>query len=86
MSTESHLAAAALDTPHGARELPPDEAVARLRDFLVSISSHVPNSARLADASGALNSLIQALEANKSASNDDWQNAIETMLSLANDG
>jgi hypothetical protein len=86
MSTESELAAAALDTLHGARELPPDKAVARLRDFLDSISSHVPNSARLADASGALNSLIQALEADKSASNDDWQNAIETMLSLANEG
>ena len=38
------------------------------------------------DASGALNNLLQALEANKSASNDDWQNAIETMLSLANEG
>ena len=63
MSTESQLASAALDTLHGARGLPPDEAVARLRDFLDSISSHVPNSARLADASGALNNLIQALEA-----------------------
>jgi hypothetical protein len=86
VSTESQLAKAALDTLHGARGLPAEEAVARLRDFLVSISSHVPNSPRLADASGALNSLIQTLETTGSASNDDWQEAIETMLSLANEG
>jgi hypothetical protein len=85
MSTESQLATAALDTLQGARALPPEEAVGRLRDFFDSISSHVPNSPRLADASVALNSLIQTLETTGSASNDDWQEAIETMRSLANE-
>jgi hypothetical protein len=85
MSTESQLASAALDTLHGARELPPIEAVAELRDFLNSIGSPLPDSARLADASAALKGLIEKLEQGDSASNDDWQEAIETMLSLANE-
>jgi hypothetical protein len=34
MSIESQLATAALDTLHGAREMPPDKAAAELRDFL----------------------------------------------------
>jgi hypothetical protein len=85
MSTESQLASAALDTLHGARELPPDEATAKLRDFLNSISSPLANSARLADASVALKALVEKLEQGGSASNDDWQEAIETMLSLANE-
>jgi hypothetical protein len=85
MSTESQLAVAALDTLHGARELPSDEAAAKLRDFLNSISSPLANSARLANASAALKALIEKLEQGCSASNDDWQEAIETMLSLANE-
>jgi hypothetical protein len=62
MSTESQLAAAALDTLHGARGLPPEKAASELRDFLMSLGSPIPNSARLADASDALNRLIQKLE------------------------
>jgi hypothetical protein len=85
MSTESQLAAAALDTLHGARELPAAEGAAKLRDFLNSINSHIPDSPRVSEASGALNSLVTNLEAQGSASDDDWQSAIETMLSLAND-
>ena len=85
MSTESHLAVSALDTLHGARELPPQVAAAKLREFLHSISSPLANSARLADASAALKALIDKLEQGRSASNDDWQEAIETMLSLANE-
>src|SRR6478752_299329 len=54
MSTESQLAAAALDTLHGARELPAPEAAAKLRDFLNSISSPIPDSSRVAHASRAL--------------------------------
>ena len=34
MSLDGQLAAAALDTLHGARALPADEAAAKLRDFL----------------------------------------------------
>jgi hypothetical protein len=79
MSTESQLAAAALDTLHGARELPAGDAAAKLRDFLNSISSHIPDSTRLSEASGALNVLVNNLEGQKSASDDIWQSAIETM-------
>jgi hypothetical protein len=85
VSTESELAAAALDMLRGARGLPPKEAAALLRDFLNSISSPTPGSDQGAKASGALENLIDKLEADGSASDDDWQSAIETMLSLANE-
>ena len=85
MSTESQLAAAALDTLHGARGLPAAEAASMLRDFLNSISSPIPDSDRLAEASVTLMKLVDRLEAQGSASDDDWQSAIETMLSLANE-
>ena len=84
MSVESELATAALDTLHGARGLPSKEAATRLRDFLALINSPVANSDRLSGASGALKRLVEKLEAEGSASDDDWQSAIETMLSLAN--
>jgi hypothetical protein len=84
MSTESELAAAALDTLHGARGLLPKEAAAKLRDFLNSISSPIPDSDRVAEASDALKNLIDKLEIKGAASDDDWQSAIEKMLSLAN--
>ena len=85
MSTESELATAALDTLRGARELPPAEAAAKLRDFLNSISSPIPDSSRLAHAASALKNLVSELATAGSASDDDWQSAIETMLSLANE-
>jgi hypothetical protein len=86
MNIESQLAGAALDTLHGARELPADEAASRLRDFLNSISSHIPGSQRLSGASDALNNLVRQLETNGAAADDDWLAAIDTMTSLANDG
>jgi hypothetical protein len=86
MSTPvSQLATAALDTLHGARSLPPADAIAKLRDFLESIDTSVPDSPRLADASSALKVLISELEMGEAATNDDWERAIETMLSLANE-
>ena len=85
MNAESQLAAAALDTLRGARELPADEAASRLRDFVDSISSHLPDSSRLSAASDALNHLIHRIETDGEAANDDWLGAIETMSSLAND-
>jgi hypothetical protein len=85
MSTESQLATAALDTLHGARGLPSAEAATVLRDFLNSISSPVPDSDRMAEASGSLKNLVSTLETEGSASDDDWQSAIATMLSLANE-
>jgi hypothetical protein len=85
MSIESELATAALDTLHGARGLPSEEAAAVLGDFLNSISSPVPDTDRSSEASRALKNLIDKLEADGSASDDDWQSAIETMHSLANE-
>jgi hypothetical protein len=83
-SLVNHLAAAALDTLHGARELPPAEAISKLHDFLGSIQTS-PDSPRLVDASGALRLLVSQLEAGGAATDDDWQRAIETMSSLANE-
>jgi hypothetical protein len=80
----SQLAKAALDTLHGARGLPPAEAVAKLHDFLESIDTSVPDSPRFA-ASEALRTLVSQLETEGTATDDDWQRAIETMLSLANE-
>jgi hypothetical protein len=61
------------------------QAAAQLRNFLDSIGSHLDSSVRLGQASVALGDLIQSLEKSGAASNDDWQSAIETMLSLANE-
>ena len=86
MSTPvSQLATAALDTLHGARSLPPADAIAKLRDFLESIDTSVPDSPRLADASSALKVLISELEMGEAATNDDWERAVEMMLGLANE-
>jgi hypothetical protein len=86
MSTnESQLATAALETLHGARGLPPAEATAKLRDFMDSIGTIVPTTARLAEASGALKTLVNQLESDGSATDDTWEDAIETMLSFANE-
>ncbi len=84
MTPESRLAAAALDLLHGARSLPPAEAAAKLRTFFNSINASIPQSASRSDASGALGTLVGKLEATGLATNDDWEHAIETMLSLAN--
>jgi hypothetical protein len=86
MSTnQSQLAAAALETLHGARALPAAEAAAKLRDFVDSIGTILPPTARLADASGALRTLVNQLESEGAASDDTWESAIETMLSFANE-
>ena len=81
----SQLARAALDTLHGARGLPPSEAPAKLHDFLESIDTSVPDGPRFADASEARRILVSQLETEGTATDDDWQRAIETMLSLANE-
>ena len=86
MSThQSQLATAALETLRGARGLPPAEAAAKLRDFVDSIATILPPTDRLADASGALRTLVNELESDGAAADDSWELAIETMLSLANE-
>ena len=83
MSTnQSQLATAALETLHGARSLPP--AAARLRDFVDSIGTILPPTDRLADASGALKTLVNQLDLEGAGTDDAWEHAIETMLSFAN--
>ena len=75
---------AAIDTLHGARKLPPEEAIGHLRSFLDTISPPGHESGFAANARTALNTLITDLENNGSATDDVWQGAIETMTSLAN--
>jgi hypothetical protein len=84
-TNQSELATAALETLHGARALPLSEAKAKLRDFADSLGAIVPKSARLADASGALGTLLNQLESQYAATDDAWEHAIETMLSFANE-
>ena len=84
-NTESRLAPAALETLHGARGLPPEEAATRLRDFMNSIGSPVSESPRLADASAAPNVLVTSLEESGSATDNARQLAIGTMFSFANE-
>ena len=86
MSTESQVAAAALDTLQGARGLPGKEAADLLRDFLNSMRSSKSDNLQAADATAALEKLVRKLDAGEPASDDDWQSSIETMLSLANAG
>jgi hypothetical protein len=84
MSTENRLAAAAINTLHSARGLPSKEAAGVLKDFLNLISSVRPDGSEAA-ASDALKHLVHKLEVEGSASDDDWQSAIETMVSVANE-
>jgi hypothetical protein len=84
-TNQSQLATAALETLHGARALPLAEAMAKLRDFADSLGNIVPPTARLADASGALGTLVNQLESQHAATDDAWEHAIETMLSFANE-
>jgi hypothetical protein len=86
MSTsQNQLAAAALEILHGARGLPPAEATARLRGFADSMRTVRPETARLADAAGALGTLVNQLKSQGTATDDAWEYAIETMLSYANE-
>ncbi len=75
---------AALDALHGARKLPPTEAIEHLHSFLDTISPPGHESKFATEARAALNLLVARLETNGSASDDVWQRAIETMTSLAN--
>ena len=83
--SQNQLATAALETLHGARGLPAAEATAKLRDFADSMPAALPETARLADASGALRTLVDQLQSQGAATNDTWEYAIETMLSYANE-
>jgi hypothetical protein len=78
-------ASEALAILHGARSLPPDEAVEALRPFLESMCKKGAGS-KLADAStAAITQLVRSLQENSAASDDLWQEAIEATVSLANE-
>jgi hypothetical protein len=71
---------------HGARSLPSAEAVAALRPFVNTMCDCRSGNNRLADAAaGAVDALVQRLEANGSADDDLWEQAIEASLSFANE-
>jgi hypothetical protein len=75
-----------LDILHGARSLPAAEAVAALQPLLNSMRERISGRDRLADASvAAVGALVRGLETNGVASDDVWQAAIESTLSLANE-
>jgi hypothetical protein len=79
------LASEALVILHGARSLPPDEAVEALRPFLESMRAK-DSSGKLADAStAAVRELARSLKENHAASDDLWQEAIEATISFANE-
>jgi hypothetical protein len=86
MTGNKQLASDALRILHGARSLPPAEAVAALRSFLESMRKKTSTGDRLADASClAVNELVRSLEANRAATDDLWQDAIDATLSFANE-
>jgi hypothetical protein len=71
---------------HGARGLPPAKAIEALRPFVDAMRNRVSGSDRLADASAAaVGALVQRLEAKGVASDDLWEEAIESSLSFANE-
>jgi hypothetical protein len=75
-----------LQVLHGARGLPPSEAVEALRPFLNTMRSRASGIDVLADASAdAVGALVQRLEATGIATDDLWEEAIEASLSFANE-
>ena len=75
-----------LDVLHGARGLPPSEAVEALRPFLNTMRGRASGIDVIADASAdAVGALVQRLEATGIATNDLWEEAIEASLSFVNE-
>jgi hypothetical protein len=79
-----HIAADALKMLRGARSLPPVDTVEALTPFLDAMGRETSKS-KLADAStAAVTELVRSLKENHAASNDLWEDAIETTLSFVN--
>jgi hypothetical protein len=79
------LTSGALRILHGARSLPPVEAVEALRPFLEMMHKEHSTS-KLAEAStDAVTELARSLKENRAASNDLWEEAIEATLSFVNE-
>jgi hypothetical protein len=81
----SRLACDVLHILHGARSLPSAEAVEALAPFMEKMRNRASGTDRFAVASAsAVGVLVQRLEAEGVASDDLWEEAIESSLSLAN--
>jgi hypothetical protein len=71
---------------HGARSLPPAEAIEALRPFINAMHDRASGADRLEDVSvAAVNALVQRLEVEDVAADDLWEEAIESTLSFANE-
>lgn len=80
-----HIAAEALKMLQGARSLPPVDTVEALTPFLDAMDRETSKS-KLADAStAAVTELVRSLKENHAASNDLWEDAIESTLSFVNE-
>jgi hypothetical protein len=79
------LTSDALRVLHGARSLPPVEAVEALMPFLEAMHKEHSTS-KLAEAStDAVTELVRSLREHHAASNDLWEEAIEATLSFENE-
>jgi hypothetical protein len=71
---------------HGARSLPSAEAIEALRPFMDTMRDRASGADRFADASvAAVSALVHRLETKGVATDDLWEEAIESSLSFANE-
>jgi hypothetical protein len=71
---------------HGARSLPSAEAIEALRPFMNAMRDRASGADRFADASAAaVSALVHRLETKGVATDDLWEEAIESSLSFANE-
>jgi hypothetical protein len=71
---------------HGARSLPATEAIEALLPFMDAMRNRVCGADRIAEASAAaVSALVQRLESKGVATDDLWEEAIESSLSFANE-
>lgn len=79
------LACDVLRILHGARSLPPAEAIEALTPFLEAMPAEVSGDERCDASVAAVRKLARSLEEHHAASDDVWQEAIEATLSFANE-
>jgi hypothetical protein len=82
-SSNKQLASDVLRILHGARSLPPAEAVEALRPFLESVPKNGSGDKLSVASIAAVTELSRSLKENHAASDDLWQAAIDATLSLA---
>jgi hypothetical protein len=80
------LASDLLHILHGARSLPSAEAIGALRPLMNTMRDRACGSDRFADISvAAISALLQRLESKGVATDDLWEEAIESSTSFANE-